>query len=65
METHVDEQTHLSYVFKVIMSFLQGSGSVKGFPNTSVFAEESLSMVFYPVHHLDERGHSHHLHNIS
>lgn len=61
METHVDRRTHLSYVFEVVVSFLQGSGSVKGFPNASVFAEESLAMVFYPVHHLDEREHNGHL----
>lgn len=47
--------THLSYVFKIVVSFLQGSGSVEGFPDAGVFAEESLTVVFYPVHHLNNR----------
>lgn len=61
----LERETHLSYVFKVVVSFLQGSGSVKGFPDSGVFAEESLAVVFYPVHHLDEREHKDHLHNTS
>lgn len=50
--------THLSNIFEVIVSFLQGSGSVKWLPNTRVFAKESLAVVFYPVHHLEEREHA-------
>lgn len=65
MGSNVNKQTNLSYVFKVVVSFLQGSGSVKGFPNTSVFAEESFAVVFYPVHHLErertQRSPLHHL----
>lgn len=54
-DLHTHTHTHLSYIFKVVVSLLQGSGSVQGFPYTSVFAEESFTVVFYPVHHLDER----------
>ena len=46
--------THLSDIFKVIVSFLQGSSSMKGLPNACVLAEEGLAVVFYPVHHLEE-----------
>ena len=52
-----DRRTHLSYVLKVVVSLLQGSGSVEGLPHTRVFAEERLAVVLYPVHHLQEREH--------
>lgn len=48
-------ETHLSDVFEVVVSLLQRSGSVEGFPDAGVFAEERLAVVFYPVHHLKER----------
>lgn len=51
-QIHLTFETHLCNLFKVFMSFLQSSGSVQRLPNTSVFAEEGLAMVFYPVQHL-------------
>lgn len=48
------KRTYLSYVFKVVVSLLQGSGSVKGFPHAGVFAEEGLAVVLDPVHHLND-----------
>lgn len=46
--------THLSHIFKVVVSFLQGPGSVEGFPHPRVFAEERFTVVLDPVYHLDE-----------
>lgn len=48
------QRTHLSDIFKVVVPFLQGPGSVKGFPHAGVFAEERFAVVLDPVYHLDE-----------
>ena len=55
-QIHLTFETHLCNLFKVFMSFLQSSGSVQRLPNTSVFAEEGLAMVFYPVKHLETQA---------
>lgn len=47
-------RTHLSDIFKVVVSFLEGPGSVKGFPHAGVFAEEGFAVVLDPVYHLRE-----------
>lgn len=52
--------THLSHIFKVVVSFLQGPSSVKGFPHAGVFAEERFTVVLDPVYHLDEAKRSGH-----
>lgn len=51
---------HLRHIFKVVVSFLQRPGSVKGFPHAGVFAEERFAVVLDPVYHLDEAKHTGH-----
>lgn len=55
------------------MSLLQSSGSVQRLADASVFAEEGLAMILYPIQHLlkqthtNTRTHTHtilHLHNL-
>lgn len=48
-------ETHLSDIFEVVVSFLQGPGSVKGLPHARVLAEERLAVVLDPVYHLEGR----------
>jgi len=48
----MQQLSHLCHLLKVIMAFLEGSGSVQGFAHTCVFTEESLPVVLYPVNHL-------------
>lgn len=45
---------HLCNLFKILMPLLQSSGSVQRLANTCVFAEEGLSVVFYPVQYLNK-----------
>lgn len=44
--------TDLSHFLKVLVAFLQRSGSVEGLSHPRVFAEEGLAVVFYPVQNL-------------
>lgn len=46
--------THLGHVLKVIVSLLQGSSPVQRLPHACVLAEEGLTVVLNPVHHLGE-----------
>lgn len=46
--------THLSHIFEVVVSFLQGPGSVQGLAHAGVFAEEGFAVVLDPVYHLDK-----------
>lgn len=46
--------THLGHVLKVVVSLLQGSSSVQRLPHARVLAEEGLTVVLDPVHHLGE-----------
>lgn len=45
--------THLSHVLKVVVSLLQGSSSVQRLAHAGVLAEEGLTVVLDPVHHLE------------
>lgn len=45
---------HLSHIFEVVVSLLQGPGSVQGLAHAGVLAEEGLAVVLDPVYHLDE-----------
>lgn len=46
------EARYLGHLLEVLVTFLEGSGSVQGLSHAGVLTEERLAVVFYPVQHL-------------
>lgn len=57
-DKEVERGAHLCHFLKVLMAFLQCSGTMERFPHSCVFTEERLTVVLNPVQHLHVGAHT-------